>query len=77
MVFCGSKKNLASGVPMASVLFPGATVGAVIIPLMLFHRLQLMACAVLARRYADGTAGLPPIHQAAEVITVQVRRRSG
>jgi sodium/bile acid cotransporter 7 len=53
MVFCGSKKSLASGVPMAGVLFPAATVGAVIVPLMLFHQLQLMACAVLARRYAD------------------------
>jgi len=53
MVFCGSKKSLASGVPMAGVLFPAATVGAVIIPLMLFHQLQLMACAILARRYAE------------------------
>jgi solute carrier family 10 (sodium/bile acid cotransporter), member 7 len=55
MVFCGSKKSLASGVPMAGVLFPAATVGAVIIPLMLFHQIQLMACAVLARRYAEAT----------------------
>jgi len=53
IVFCGSKKSLASGVPMAGVLFPAATVGAVIIPLMLFHQIQLMACAVLARRYAE------------------------
>ena len=51
MVFCGSKKSLASGVPMAGVLFPAATVGAVIIPLMLFHQIQLMVCGVLAARY--------------------------
>ncbi|TPE62198.1 bile acid:sodium symporter [Sandaracinobacter neustonicus] len=49
--FCGSKKSLASGVPMAGVLFPAAQVGAIILPLMLFHQLQLMVCAVLARRY--------------------------
>ncbi|MGC4029276.1 MAG: bile acid:sodium symporter family protein [Steroidobacteraceae bacterium] len=52
IVFCGSKKSLASGVPMAGVLFPAAVVGPIIVPLMLFHQIQLMACAVLARRYA-------------------------
>ncbi len=51
-VFCGSKKSLASGLPMASVLFAGQSLGLVILPLMLFHQLQLMACAALARRYA-------------------------
>lgn len=51
-VFCGSKKTLASGVPMAAVLFPAATVGLVVLPLMLFHQLQLMVCAALAHRYA-------------------------
>jgi sodium/bile acid cotransporter 7 len=49
--FCGSKKSLASGVPMAGVLFPAAQVGAVILPLMFFHQIQLMVCAILARRY--------------------------
>jgi sodium/bile acid cotransporter 7 len=49
LVFCGSKKSLASGVPMAGVLFAPAQVGVVILPLMLFHQLQLMACAVIAR----------------------------
>ncbi|MBB3222697.1 sodium/bile acid cotransporter 7 [Massilia umbonata] len=52
IVFCGSKKSLASGVPMAKVLFAGGALGGVILPLMLFHQLQLMACAVLAQRYA-------------------------
>jgi sodium/bile acid cotransporter 7 len=53
IVFCGSKKSLASGVPMAGVLFPAASVGVLIIPLMIFHQMQLMVCAVLAKRYAD------------------------
>ncbi len=52
IVFCGSKKSLASGVPMANILFAGASVGMMVMPLMLFHQIQLMACAVLARRYA-------------------------
>jgi len=50
--FCGSKKSLASGLPMATILFSGAQLGMIVLPLMLFHQLQLIVCAVLARRYA-------------------------
>ncbi len=53
IVFCGSKKTLASGVPMANVLFPAGLVGQILLPLMIFHQLQLFVCAVLARRYAQ------------------------
>jgi len=53
LLFCGSKKSLASGVPMAGVLFPAAQVGVVLLPLMLFHQIQLIACAIIARHYAD------------------------
>ena len=61
VVFCGSKKSLASGLPMASVLFAGSQVGLIVLPLMLFHQMQLMLCATLARRYADRrvVSGLP------------------
>jgi sodium/bile acid cotransporter 7 len=52
LLFCGSKKSLASGVPIAGVLFAPSQVGVVILPLMLFHQIQLMACAVIARRFA-------------------------
>ncbi|WP_152222832.1 bile acid:sodium symporter family protein [Pseudomonas sp. SCB32] len=52
IVFCGSKKSLATGVPMASVLFASSSVGVILLPLMLFHQIQLMVCAVLAQRYA-------------------------
>ncbi|MDG6093755.1 bile acid:sodium symporter [Acetobacter sp. AN02] len=52
ITFCGSKKTLASGVPMANVLFPPATVGSVVLPLMLYHQIQLFACAALARYFA-------------------------
>jgi len=51
IVFCGSKKSLASGLPIATVLFAGH-VGLVIIPAMVFHQIQLMVCASLARHYA-------------------------
>ncbi|RMC93285.1 bile acid:sodium symporter [Aquitalea palustris] len=51
IVFCGSKKSLASGVPMAKVLFAGHPIGSIVLPLMLFHQIQLMTCAVLAQRY--------------------------
>lgn len=52
IVFCGSKKSLASGVPMANILFPGPLVGITVLPLMLFHQIQLMVCAAMATRYA-------------------------
>nr|WP_315191469.1 bile acid:sodium symporter family protein [uncultured Albidiferax sp.] len=52
IVFCGSKKSLASGVPMAKVLFAAPVVGVMLLPLMIFHQIQLMVCAVLAQRYA-------------------------
>lgn len=52
IVFCGSKKSLMSGIPMANVIFSAGAVGVIVLPLMLFHQLQLMVCAVLAQRYA-------------------------
>ena len=62
IVFCGSKKSMASGIPMANILFPGHALGLIVLPLMLFHQLQLFACAVLAQRYArrpDVSAPMP------------------
>ena len=53
IVFCGSKKSLASGAPMAAALFTPAVAGVALIPLMVFHQIQLMACAVIAQRYAE------------------------
>lgn len=59
IVFCGSKKSLATGAPMAAALLPGTAIGMTILPLMIFHQVQLMACAWLAarwRRQADAAA---------------------
>lgn len=53
IVFCGSKKSLASGAPMAAAIFTPAVAGVALIPLMIFHQVQLMACAAIAQRYAE------------------------
>lgn len=53
IVFCGSKKSLASGAPIAAALLSPAVAGVAMIPLMVFHQLQLMACAAIAQRYAQ------------------------
>ncbi|MDO4911781.1 MAG: bile acid:sodium symporter family protein [Corynebacterium sp.] len=50
--FCGTKKSLASGLPMAIVLFGSANLGLLILPLMLFHSTQLIMCSQVATRYA-------------------------
>lgn len=49
--FCGTKKSLATGLPMAAVIFGGANIGLLILPLMIFHQVQLMICSWLAARY--------------------------
>jgi sodium/bile acid cotransporter 7 len=50
LLYCGTLKSLVSGVPMARVLFPSAEIGAIILPVMIYHQLQLMICATIARR---------------------------
>ncbi len=52
IVFCGSKKSLATGVPMAKVMFTAGSLGAIVLPIMIYHQIQLIVCAVIAQRYA-------------------------
>ncbi|MHB1171105.1 MAG: bile acid:sodium symporter family protein [Lacisediminihabitans sp.] len=52
IIFCGSKKSLTTGVPIAAVQFAGPTLGLTIFPLMLFHQIQIIVCAALASRFA-------------------------
>jgi solute carrier family 10 (sodium/bile acid cotransporter), member 7 len=52
LVFCGSQKSLVTGVPMANALFAGSAMGVILLPIMIYHMLQLFVCAWLARRYA-------------------------
>lgn len=52
-VFCGSKKSLATGAPIAKIMFAGHPgLGLIVLPLMMYHQIQLLVCTVLARRYA-------------------------
>ena len=50
--FCSSKKTLASGVPMAQILFIGQPLGIIVLPIMIFHQIQLMVCGVIANRWS-------------------------
>lgn len=50
-LFCGSKKSLVHGTVMAKVLFPGVVgIGLILLPLMIFHTLQLVATSIIAQR---------------------------
>ncbi len=52
-IFCGSKKSIAAGVPMAQLIFAGdPRLGLILLPLMIYHPLQLLICGVLAGRWA-------------------------
>jgi sodium/bile acid cotransporter 7 len=53
VVFCGSQKSLVAGIPIASVLFAGPMLSIVVLPIMLYHPMQLVVGAWLARRYAN------------------------
>ena len=50
--FCSSKKTLASGVPMAQILFIGQPLGMIVLPIMIFHQIQLMVCGVIANHWS-------------------------
>lgn len=50
--FCGSKKTLASGVPMAQILFIGQPLGMIVLPIMIFHQIQLMVCGIIANYWS-------------------------
>jgi solute carrier family 10 (sodium/bile acid cotransporter), member 7 len=64
IVFCGSKKSLSQGITMAKVIFASHAVGAAILPLMLFHQVQLMVCAALAQRWGRRAEPSPSLASA-------------
>ncbi|TCT04861.1 bile acid:sodium symporter family protein [Paralcaligenes ureilyticus] len=64
LLFCGSKKSLASGIPIAHILFAGNEVGAILLPMMIFHQIQLIVCAVIAGAYARRPIAVKPRHPA-------------
>jgi solute carrier family 10 (sodium/bile acid cotransporter), member 7 len=53
ILFCGSQKSVVSGIPIANALIAGPALGLFILPLMLYHAMQLLVCAWLAKRYAS------------------------
>ncbi len=53
--FCASKKTLASGVPMAQILFMGLPLGILLLPIMIFHQIQLMVCGILANAWSKSS----------------------
>ena len=85
IIFCGSKKSLATGLPMATVLFAGHPVGLIVLPLMIFHQIQLITCAWLSGRWGrqaeaseSGSMRLPrtadghaPRRYAASIATIE------
>ncbi|MEU3250703.1 bile acid:sodium symporter family protein [Streptomyces sp. NPDC006997] len=77
--FAGSKKSLAAGLPMATVLF-GAQASLAVLPLMLFHQMQLMVCAVIAKRRSrdpveDGVSAPVPTAASGTEAGTGTRRR--
>jgi sodium/bile acid cotransporter 7 len=53
-VFCATKKSLAAGAPMAALIFganPG--LGLILLPIMIYHPMQLIVCSVIAENYAS------------------------
>ncbi|WP_395517477.1 bile acid:sodium symporter family protein [Pseudorhizobium flavum] len=59
-VFCGSKKSLASGLPLAQVLFAGSPAFAMIVlPIMLYNQIQIIVGAIMARRYSNQLESVP------------------
>jgi solute carrier family 10 (sodium/bile acid cotransporter), member 7 len=64
IVFCGSKKSLSQGITIAKVIFTSHAVGAAILPLMLFHQMQLMVCAALAQRWGRRAGPSPSLASA-------------
>jgi len=57
LFYCGSTKSMATGLPMAGILFAGQDIAMIVLPLMLFHLFQLIACAVISSRIAASLQG--------------------
>jgi solute carrier family 10 (sodium/bile acid cotransporter), member 7 len=74
LVFCGSQKSVITGVPMAHLLFAGPVAGIVVLPIMIYHLLQLLVGAWLARRYAAGCAA-PVVGVARGTLSTTAARR--
>ena len=53
-VFCATKKSLAAGAPMAALIFGNnPAMGLILLPIMIYHPMQLIVCSVIAENYAN------------------------
>lgn len=52
LLYCGSTKSLATGLPMAGILFAGQDISLIVLPLMIYHLMQLVVCALISQRAA-------------------------
>lgn len=53
-LFCGSKKSLVHGTVMSSILFAGmGSLGILLLPIMVYHALQLVIVSFIAQRMGD------------------------
>lgn len=59
LLFCGSKKSIATGLPMANILFGGQAISMIVLPAMIFHQIQLIVCAIIAQRRQQGVERYP------------------
>ncbi len=71
VIFCGSQKSLITAVPIANVLFPAAMVGPILIPIMIYHPMQLVVGAWLAKRLAKPTQASEQIIEIEPAMIVQ------
>ena len=60
MMFAGGQKSVAMGAPLATVLFPAASAGVIIVPLVIYHLVQMVVAAPLATRLAKGQSAAAP-----------------
>lgn len=61
LFYCGSTKSLASGLPIATALFAPESVGAIVLPLMIYHMSQLLVCAFVSQKAAQRQAAAEPV----------------
>jgi sodium/bile acid cotransporter 7 len=69
IVFCGSQKSLVSGIPIASALIAGPALGLFVLPIVLYHSMQLLVCAWLAKRYASRSDSPPGYQDSRQTVT--------
>ena len=69
IVFCGSQKSVVSGIPIASALIAGPALGLFVLPIMMYHSMQLLVCAWLAKRYAGRSYSMPGSRDRHQIFT--------